>query len=80
MDNKSCSNCAEWLVDPDDTYYLNGRGRCLAVIQHDNYARGEEKKKQESAAMVAMDGSDYFAALFTSPDHYCKQHKNTKEN
>ena len=75
MTTQPCSNCKHWLTNEDnnDCRVANSKehGRCLAVIQNDSYAEGAELINLAQSPMIAMDGSDYFAALFTLPTHGC---------
>ena len=69
-----CKTCKHWLSDLDghvDKPTIKGVGRCLAVIENDRYGDYENLAEAEKAAMIVMDGSNYFAALFTKPDHGC---------
>ena len=67
MKPAECSNCKHWLTDQNERYSIKEHGRCLAVVQYDSYEDTSQSR------MIAMDGSGYFAALFTKPSHHCAE-------
>lgn len=72
----ACRTCKHWLSDLKDediTPHNKTMGRCLAVLEHHSYGHYDDPEKAAKANMVVMDGSDYFAALFTTPEHGCTE-------
>lgn len=79
--DRKCSNCKHWMADEqlpkrwdyDGCDYTNviapSHGLCTKAEMWD---RGW-KDESDVPAMVAMDGSEYMANLYTHADHCCKE-------
>ena len=60
---KQCSNCKFWDTEDKDMMAGNKCGCTNAMFYCDDNAH--------DSPMQVMDGSGYWAALCTEPDHYC---------
>ena len=74
----SCRTCRYW-EEEHDHYAHFPCGQCTKTMQlwdavNFNY-QGElvTLDKAKDTSMFVQDGSDYFAVLYTRPEHYCAE-------
>ena len=64
----SCEVCKWWDRDGKSGGFKDGRQICSMAPMDE----GPDDIDIYAYPMTAVDGSGYYAALFTSPDHCCK--------
>lgn len=79
--NIKCATCKHWKSDDIDYVkdsHVVGYAVCAYAEQiwdHTEYDDSYDKKiKSTAPMMLASDGSEYIAVLYTHQDHLCAQH------